>query len=129
MQADPENAGRHDTNPGVPASEKITPALLDTRLTALEAGQAKMNGVLGLMLDTLHLQTNLLRKLTEYASEQPAPSPALKILGELATAVLQMDASIETMAGRFGELSETIATAFEIELRRPTPLASNGGMM
>lgn len=96
------------------------------RLAGIEAGQNAMNGALGLMLDTLQAQTNLLRKLNEYASEEAAPSPVAKILGELTAAIMELDASIGGMEKKFGRLSDVIAAAYDLDLAgKPTP-AVNG---
>jgi hypothetical protein len=99
-------------DPDAGSQGKFPAAMLVDRLAGLEAGQAAMNGALGLMIDTLQVQTNLLRELVKYAREDTGPSPVLKSLGDLTAAVLQMDESIEAMADRFGGLSETIAAAF-----------------
>jgi hypothetical protein len=96
------------------------------RLTALEAGQSAMNGALGLMLDTLQAQTHLLRKLNEYASEEPAASPVAKILSELTSAIVDLDASIGTMEKKFDRLEDNIAAAYRIEPDRGVPAAVNG---
>jgi hypothetical protein len=98
------------------AIERVTLEVISSRLATLATGQTAMNSALGLMLDTLHAQTNLLRKLSEYASETPAPSPVAKVLGELVSAVTDMDTSIGSLEKTFGELSRTISDAFEIKL-------------
>jgi hypothetical protein len=70
-----------------------------------------MNGAMGLMLDTLQVQTTLLRRLSEYATEEPASSPVTKILGELTSAIMELDASIGGLDQRFGNLSDAISAA------------------
>lgn len=79
------------------------------RLTALDAGQAAMNGALGLMLDTLHVQTTLLRKLAEFAAEDAAPSPLLKTLQELTAAIMALDASVGDVERKFDQLAQLLA--------------------
>jgi hypothetical protein len=98
-----------------------------SRLTALEVGQNAMNSALGLMLDTLQAQTNLLRKLNEYASEEAAPSPVAKILGELMSAIMDLDASIGSMEKKFDRLSDTIAATYRVEPEFRKPPTVNGG--
>jgi hypothetical protein len=113
---------------GAPALvEAILGDIIVPRLTALEAGQTAMNGALGLMLDTLQAQTNLLRKLNEYASEEAAPSPVAKILSELMSVIMDLDASIGSMEKKFDRLSDTIAAAYRIEPGFREPPTANGG--
>ena len=82
------------------------------RLAALDAGQAAMNGALGLMLDTLHAQTNLLRKLAEFAAEDSAPSPLLKTLQELTAAIMELDASVGDVERKFDKLARVLTATF-----------------
>jgi hypothetical protein len=97
------------------------------KLTALEAGQNAMNGALGLMLDTLQAQTNLLRRLHDYAKDEPEESPISKILGELTGAITELDSSIGGMEKKFDRLAGTIIAAFEIDETGHSPPISNGG--
>ncbi len=121
MEAASKANGNAARNPGPPSSDALA-----MRLAALDAGQAAINGALGLMIDTLHVQTNLLRKLTEYATEEVGPSPVAKALSDLAGAVMEIDASVGALEMKFGELSEVIASAFEIEIGREQPATPNG---
>lgn len=109
------------------AAEGVTSEMIGTRLAALAAGQTAMNGALGLMLDTLHAQTNWLRKLNEYASETPAPSPILKYLAELTGAVMEMDASIGSLEKKFDRLADIIAASYKIDPDMRAPSGANGG--
>jgi len=109
------------------ATGGITLDMIGIRLAALTAGQTAMNGALGLMLDTLQAQTSLLRKLSEYASETPGPSPVLKYLGELTSAVTDMDASIGSLEKKFDRLADTIAAAYKIDPDEARVLYRNGG--
>ena len=97
------------------------------RLTALEAGQNAMNGALGLMLDALQAQTNLLRRLHEYAKDEPVESPIAKILGELTGAITELDSSIGGMEKKFDRLAGTIIAAFEIDETGHSLPTINGG--
>ena len=90
------------------------------RLAALDAGQAAMNGALGLMLDTLHAQTNLLRKLAEFAAEDAAPSPLLKTLQELTAAIMDLDASVGDVERKFDQLARVFTVTFAAPLAEET---------
>jgi methyl-accepting chemotaxis protein len=81
------------------------------RLAALEAGQSRMNQALGLMLDTLHQQTNLLREIADAVKDEPGPSPVIQALDELTEAVVSMGAGIETLTSKLDELPDAIGTA------------------
>jgi hypothetical protein len=101
---------------------------IEDRLARLEVGQAAISSALNLMLDTLQVQTNLLRELANYARDEPGPSPVLKVLSELTEVVSQMDVSISAMGDRFGVLCETIATAFDLALDDRAEPARQGGV-
>jgi hypothetical protein len=97
------------------------------RLVALQSGQDAINGALGLMIDTLRAQTNLLGKLSQYAAEEPASSPVTKILGELTSAIMELDASIGAMELKFDRLASTLAEAARGEQGAfPVPPHANG---
>ncbi|OYV42026.1 MAG: hypothetical protein B7Z75_14485 [Acidocella sp. 20-57-95] len=85
-----------------------------TRLAALDAGQAAMNGALGLMLDTLHVQTTMLRKLSEFATADSAPSPLLKTLQGLTEAIMDLDASVGDVERKFDGLVQVLRVAFGV---------------
>ena len=95
------------------APSDTTPA----RLAALEAGQAAMIEAMGLMLDTLHQQTNLLRELAEAAKDEPGPSPITRKLDELTGAVARMGAGIETLGGKLDALPDAIGAVLDGEAR------------
>ena len=103
-------------------SELAAIATIEARLRAIENGQTAMNGALGLMLDTLQVQTNLLRELTEYARDEPGPSPIVKTLTTLSDAVIQMGSSIDTMSQKFDDLPGAIAAIFETGMDDTEPL-------
>ncbi|OYV42010.1 MAG: hypothetical protein B7Z75_14565 [Acidocella sp. 20-57-95] len=85
-----------------------------TRLAALDAGQAAMNGALRLVLDTLHVQTTLLRKLGEFAAADSAPSPLLKTLQGLTAAIMELDASVGDVERKFDGLAQVLRVAFGV---------------
>ena len=97
-------------------AERLSLEVIAARLAALDAGQAAMNGALGLMLDTLHAQTNLLRKLAEFAAEDSAPSPLLKTLHELTAAIMELDASVGEVERKFDQLARVLTVTFAAPL-------------
>lgn len=107
-------------------SEHAAIAKIEARLRAIENGQTAMNGALGLMLDTLQVQTSLLRELTEYARDEPGPSPIVKTLTTLSDAVIQMGASIDMMSQKFDDLPGAIAAIFEPGMDEAAPLGQRG---
>jgi hypothetical protein len=121
-----EGDSERNASAGRPATDPSLAKIVVARLAAIEAGQNAMNGALGLMLDTLQVQTNLLRKLNEYATEEPAPSPVAKLLGELASAIMELDASIGGMEKKFDRLSDIIAAAYDLEPTNKSSPTING---
>lgn len=89
-----------------------SPAPDSTRLTALEVGQTAIVTALGLVLDTLQQQTNLLHELVDAARDEPGPSPVITSLDELTEAVVRMGAGVEILAQKFDELPGAIGAAF-----------------
>lgn len=108
-----------------PASSHLSLEAIATRLAALDAGQAAMNGALGLMLDTLHVQTTLLRKLSEFAAADSAPSPLLKTLQGLTAAIMELDASVGDVERKFDGLAQVLSVAFGVP-RGEAPPDHNG---
>lgn len=92
-----------------PSPTDQTPA----RLTALEAGQKVMNQALGLMLDTLQQQTNLLTEIAEAVRQEPGPSPIVQSLDELTGAVVRMGAGIEMLHSKLDDLPAAIGVALD----------------
>ncbi|GLR66999.1 hypothetical protein GCM10010909_16800 [Acidocella aquatica] len=82
-----------------------------TRLAALEAGQTAIVTALGLVLDTLQQQSNLLQELVDAARDEPGPSPIITSLDELTAAVVRMGAGVETLAQKFDALPNAISAA------------------
>lgn len=83
------------------------------RLAALESGQTAMNQALGLMLDTLQQQTNLLREIAAAVKDDPGPSPIVQSLDELTGAVVQMGAGIEALRSQVTDLPDAISAAMD----------------
>jgi hypothetical protein len=108
MERQGDKAERRGGQPSPPLSLEAIAA----RLAALDAGQAAMNGALSLMLDTLHVQTTLLRKLNEFAAEESAPSPLLTILQGLTAAIMELDASVGDVERKFDGLTQILSVAF-----------------
>jgi len=90
-----------------------------SRLTALETGQTAMNQALGLMLDTLQQQTNLLREIAAVVQDEPGPSPVLQSLDELTEAVTQMGAGIESLSTKLDALPDAISAAMDASTAAP----------
>ena len=109
-----ERHGDMSDRKGPPASSQLSLEAIATRLAALDAGQAAMNGALGLMLDTLHVQTTMLRKLSEFAIEDSAPSPLLKTLQGLTAAIMDMDASVGNVERKFDGLAQVLSVALGV---------------
>jgi hypothetical protein len=105
---------------------KASLELVASRLKAIEVGQVAMNNALGLIIDTLHVQTNLLRKLSEYTADEVAPSPILKTLNELTEAIMQLDASIGSVEKKFDQLSGILALAFGVPSTRSVYYPDDG---
>lgn len=89
-----------------------SPAPDSSRLAAVEAGQTAIVTALGLVLDTLQQQTNLLHELVESARDEPGPSPVITSLDELTEAVVRMGAGVEILAQKFDGLPDAIGAAF-----------------
>jgi hypothetical protein len=91
-----------------------SPADLTTaRLAALESGQNAMNQALGLMLDTLQQQTNLLQEIAAAVKDDPGPSPVVQSLDALTGAVVKMGAGIEGLRAQISDLPDAISAAME----------------
>ena len=108
MERQGDKAERRGGQPSSPLSLEAIAA----RLAALDAGQAAMNGALSLMLDTLHVQTTLLRKLSEFAAEDAAPSPLLTTLQGLTAAIMELDASVGDVERKFDGLAQILSMVF-----------------
>ena len=110
-----ERQGEKADRKGPPTSSHLSLEAIAKRLAALDAGQAAMNGALGLMLDTLHVQTTMLRKLSEFAIEDRAPSPLLKTLQGLTAAIMELDASVGNVERKFDGLAQVLSVAFGVQ--------------
>jgi len=109
-----ERQGDKAERRGGKSSSPLSLEAIAARLAALDAGQAAMNGALSLMLDTLHVQTTLLRKLHEFAAEESAPSPLLTTLQGLTAAIMELDASVGDVERKFDGLAQLLRTAFDM---------------
>jgi hypothetical protein len=101
-------------------SEVISLAELNTRLAAMETA-------MGLMIDTMQQQSNLLREIAEAVREEPGVSPVVTALDELTQAVVVMGANVETLARRFAVLPDELASALKSGSERIDP--NTGGVM
>lgn len=109
-----ERQGEKADRKGPPTSSHLSLEAIAKRLAALDASQAAMNGALGLMLDTLHVQTTMLRKLSEFAIEDSTPSPLLKTLQGLTAAIMDLDASVGDVERKFDGLAQVLRVAFGV---------------
>jgi len=94
-------------------SEIATLENLNIRLASLETGQLAMNAALGLMIDTLQMQTNLLQELAGLARDEPGPSPVMQSIEDLTTAVVDMGANVEIVGSMLAELPEKIGAVID----------------
>jgi hypothetical protein len=83
---------------------------LNSRMISIERGQLAMNTALGLMLDTLQMQTNLLSELADLARVEPGPSPVIQSLDNLASAVEDMGVNVEAVGSILTQLVKTAVT-------------------
>ena len=83
------------------------------RIAALETGQLAMNRALGLMVDTLQQQTNLLSEIAAAVRDEPGPSPVIQSLDELTQTVVQMGAGIEVLSAKLDDLPDAISAAMD----------------
>ncbi len=72
-----------------------------------------MNTVLGMMLDTMHNQNNLLSELAGLARDEPEPSPIIGMLEELTSAVVAMDKNLGVVGEMLAELPEKIGAVLD----------------
>jgi hypothetical protein len=89
-------------------SDVISPTEVSTRLSAMETA-------MGLMIDTMQQQSNLLREIAEAVRHEPGVSPVVTALDELTQAVVVMSANVETLAHRFTVLPDQLASALKGE--------------
>ena len=121
MKRQGDKAERREGQP----SSLLSLEAIAARLAALDAEQAAMNAALSLMLDTLHVQTTLLRKLSEFAAEESAPSPLLTTLQGLTAAIMELDASVGDVERKFDGLAQILSVAFGMSSAEASP-SQNG---
>lgn len=95
-------------------SDDITTAETNLRLTAMETA-------MGLMIDVMHQQVNLLSEIAAAVRQEPGESPVVTALDELTLAVVQMGANVETLAQRFTVLPDELAAALSGRSERIDP--------
>jgi hypothetical protein len=94
-------------------SEIAIPKNLIGILASLESGQLAMNTVLGLILDTMHNQNNLLTELADLSRDEPGPSPIMQALEDLTSAVNGMDENLGMLGKMLVDLPEKIGAVIE----------------
>jgi hypothetical protein len=95
-------------------------AEVNTRLSAMETA-------MGLMIDTMQQQSNLLREIAEAVRQEPGESPVVTALDELTQAVVVMGANVETLVERFAVLPDELASALKSGGERVDPIT--GGII
>jgi len=81
-------------------------AEMNTRLNAMQTA-------MGLMIDTMQQQSNVLREIAEAVRQEPGESPVVTSLDKLTQAVVVMGANVETLAERFTVLPDELAAALK----------------
>lgn len=84
------------------------------RLGALESDQKLMNQALGLMVDTLQQQTDLLTEIAAAIRQEPGPSPVVQALDELTAAVVRMGAGVDLMHRTLDTLPKALSAALAV---------------
>jgi hypothetical protein len=82
---------------------------IPARLEGVENGLKAVVSALGLMLTTLHQQTNLLQELADAAREPPGESPVVKSLDQLTEAVLGIGAGVQSLTQKVDGLPAALA--------------------
>jgi hypothetical protein len=94
-------------------AEIAIPENIISRLSSIEAVQMAMNTALGLIIDTLQMQTNLLGELAHLARDEPGPSPILQSIDDLTSAVEEMGSNVEAMGVMLADLPAKIGDAID----------------
>lgn len=94
-------------------AEIATSENINSRLSSIEAAQLAMNSALGLMIDTLQMQTNLLGELADLARDEPGPSPLLQSMDDLTAAVEEMGSNVEAMGVMLADLPAKIGDVLD----------------
>lgn len=81
---------------------------LDARMKVVAGQQANILSALGMMLDTLRIQSKMLEQLMKYAREEPASSPLVESLDSISRAIEAMDGSLQTVSGQIETLPKAI---------------------
>lgn len=101
-------------------SDDNSSAEVTARLTAMETA-------MGLMIDTMQQQSNLLREIAEAVRQEPGESPVVTAIDELTQAVVVMGANVETLVQRFEVLPDELASALKGGGERVDPIT--GGII
>ncbi len=94
-------------------SEIAIPKNVIDILASLESGQLAMNTVLGLILDTMHNQNNLLSELAHLSRDEPGPSPIMQVLEDLTSAVYGVDENLGMLGKMLVDLPEKIGAVID----------------
>ena len=96
-------------------------AHISDKLEEHSARFAAVEGVLGLMLETLQAQTEMLTEILNAAREDAGPSPVARALTNLTTAVAENTAAVSGMASTMGELASHLDLPTPAEHEPPQP--------
>ncbi|MCB8883939.1 hypothetical protein ACELLULO517_27075 [Acidisoma cellulosilytica] len=83
------------------------------RLKALESGQSLMNQALGLLVDTLQQQTDLLAEIAAAVREEPGQSPIVAAINDLTAAVETMGAGVDVLHEKLDALPAALSAALD----------------
>lgn len=94
-------------------------AHISDKLEEHSARFVAIEGVLGLMLDTLQAQTEMLTELLNAAREEPGLSPVARALEALATAVGENTEAVNGMARTMEEMASHLDPTEPVEHAPP----------
>lgn len=94
-------------------------AHISDKLEEHSARFVAVEGVLGLMLETLQAQTEMLTEVLNAARQEPGPSPVARALEHLASAVAENTEAVSGMARTMGELAAHLDLPAPVEHEPP----------
>jgi hypothetical protein len=97
-------------------ANEISSTEISTRLITMETA-------LGLMIDAMQQQSNLLHEIAEAVRHELGESPVVTALDELTQAVVKMGKNVEVLAQRFEVLPDALALALKGGSGRIDPIA------
>jgi hypothetical protein len=101
-------------------ADEMSATETNTRLQAMEIA-------MGLMIDVMQQQSNLLREIAAAVREEPGVSPVVTALDELTQAVVVMGTNVEILTHRFTALPDELASALAGHDERTDPTNGESG--